>query len=96
VTDRIRGRALQARRERHKRSNPLCVRCQAKGIVRPWTQLDHVKALVNGGTDTDDNLQGLCDDCHAAKTAEDMGQTKRQTIGTDGWPVGGYERSYCK
>lgn len=59
--------------------NPLCVHCEAKGIVRLWTQLDHIKALANGGTDTDDNLQGLCDECHAIKTTQDLGHHANKT-----------------
>lgn len=59
--------------------NPLCVHCQAKGIVRLWDELDHIVALTNGGTDTDDNLQGLCADCHKDKTAEDLGHHANKT-----------------
>lgn len=78
---------MQARRERKRREDPLCKRCRERGIVRPWTQLDHTVALVNGGEDTDENTQGLCDECHEAKTREDLGQQGKQRIGTDGWPA---------
>jgi 5-methylcytosine-specific restriction endonuclease McrA len=44
-------------------------------------------ALVNGGTDTEDNVQALCESCHDAKTRIDLGQSPRRTIGPDGWPV---------
>lgn len=64
---RIRGRKLQEIRERHLRAHPMCALCH----VRPATELDHIKALCNGGTDTDDNRQGLCHDCHAAKSVRD-------------------------
>jgi 5-methylcytosine-specific restriction protein A len=87
VTDRIRGRTLQEIRRRHFSQNPLCVDCESKGVVRIATQLDHTTALTNGGTDTHDNRQGLCDDCHKSKTAKDMGYRQRQTIGPDGYPV---------
>lgn len=83
---RIRGAELQAMRRRHFRGNPLCVMCQAKGKVRLATELDHIKALVNGGTDTDDNRQGLCEPCHKDKTRIDMGHAPRIAIGLDGWP----------
>lgn len=69
---RIRGRELQRIREHHFREHPLCVHCIARGIVTPATELDHIVALVNGGTDTPDNRQGLCTNCHAAKTAQDL------------------------
>lgn len=35
-------------------------------------EVDHKVALVNGGPDSDDNLQSLCRECHAAKTAADL------------------------
>lgn len=75
TTPRMRGRALQERRERWTRKNPLCCKCEERGIVRVWTQLDHVVPLFKGGADDDSNLQGLCDQCHAVKTAADMAGT---------------------
>ena len=35
------------------------------------TQVDHVIPQAEGGTDADGNLQAICDDCHAIKTAEE-------------------------
>ena len=89
MTDRIRGRKLQAIRARHFRYDPLCRMCKAKGIIRAWTQLDHIVPLFQGGEDTDENRQGLCDDCHSEKTRVDLGQRPVETIGLDGYPVGG-------
>jgi 5-methylcytosine-specific restriction protein A len=74
---RVRGRRLQAIRARHFKANPLCVMCQAKGKVSLAVELDHIIALTNGGEDTDENRQGLCTECHAAKTREDMGYAER-------------------
>ena len=73
---RITGRRLQERRARLFARNPLCVHCQAKGIVRPWVHADHIIALDNGGPDTEANLQGLCAECHKAKTRADMGHAE--------------------
>lgn len=86
---RIRGRTLQRIRALHLRAHPLCGLCQERGHVTPATQLDHIVALVNGGTDTPDNRQGLCDACHLEKTAQDMGHTYRPrvVIGVDGYPT---------
>ena len=84
------GRALQRKRARHFRLHPLCVRCQALGRVRVATELDHIVALINGGKD-DGEVQGLCAECHKAKTAEDLGHrpyVPRPTIGLDGYPIG--------
>lgn len=82
---RIRGRELQARRRRLFEREPLCRSCLSNGIVKQARYADHIVALVNGGSDTEDNLQPLCKDCHDAKTREDLGL--RPEIGVDGWPV---------
>jgi 5-methylcytosine-specific restriction protein A len=87
TVERIRGRRLQRIRQTTLRSNPLCVACEAKGNVSLATEVDHITALVNGGKDTQDNRQGLCKECHAVKTAADMGHKPRVTIGIDGWPM---------
>ena len=60
--------------------------------MRIWTELDHVQPLkANGGKgeDVPENRQGLCDECHARKTAKDMGREYRPkvVIGPDGWPL---------
>lgn len=84
-TPRIRGRKLQRERERLFRRQPLCVMCEAKGLIRAATQRDHIIPLCKGGTDAPDNIQALCDDCHAAKTRIDLG--RKPAIGVDGWPI---------
>ena len=75
--DRLRGRTLQTLRRRLLSANPLCVMCQAKTppVVSIATQLDHIKAIVNGGDarPDDDGYQGLCDACHADKSRADLG-----------------------
>ena len=67
--------------------DPLCVECERKGRVTLATEVDHRIPLAQGGTDADENLQGLCHDCHAAKTARDEGKTRKRAIGRDGWPL---------
>lgn len=88
-TKRIRGRRLQEYRAQWFCKHPLCAECERNGKVRLATQLDHIVALDNGGTDFDQpgNRQGLCDDCHEVKTARDMGYRSRRAIGLDGFPV---------
>jgi 5-methylcytosine-specific restriction protein A len=61
--------------------------CKAKGITRVWTELDHTVALINGGTDTDDNRVGLCRECHAEKSRRDLQQKVKPSIGMDGYPI---------
>ena len=75
-------------RRRFFQQNPLCVMCLAKRPQRITraVRLDHIQALINGGTDTEDNRQGLFLECHADKTRADMGHKKKPTIGPDGWP----------
>lgn len=66
--------------------HPLCVMCLAKGRVTPATELDHIVALMHGGTEQD-NYQALCHGCHQDKTAKDKGHTVRASTGLDGWPL---------
>ena len=74
--NRIRGRVLQRIRTQYRYAQPLCVRCLEQGIVKLWTDLDHVQALMHGGEDSRHdvmrNRQGLCKECHAQKTREDL------------------------
>lgn len=58
-------------------TDPLCVECEKRGIVRAWTQRDHIVPLHKGGTDEPWNVQGLCDECHAAKSAAEESNRRR-------------------
>ena len=66
---RLRGKGLQTVRRRILTANPLCVQCDARGVVRAATEIDHIVPLSRGGPDDDSNRQALCSECHAAKTA---------------------------
>ncbi|WP_219209460.1 HNH endonuclease [Variovorax boronicumulans] len=68
ATKRITGRRLQAMRAALFAHAPLCVHCQAVGLVVLATQRDHIVPLAEGGSDDDDNTQGLCDLCHESKS----------------------------
>ena len=80
---RIRGRARQKMRARLLAANPICYVCGTAVAV----ELDHKVALTNGGSNDDENLGGICTQCHEAKTLKDLGQKPRVTIGIDGWPT---------
>ena len=86
-TQRLRGRPLQTLRRRLLSAQPLCVACQRAGRLTVASELDHIVALVNGGDNDEENLQGLCAPCHVDKTAVDLGQRVKSVIGLDGWPV---------
>src|SRR5690349_1609547 len=68
---RMRGRAGVVRREQFLLENPLCRMCHDEGRVTAADEVDHVIALAHGGRDVWSNLQALCYDHHAAKTAEE-------------------------
>ena len=40
------------------------------------TTADHVVDRADGGSDDDDNLQGVCTGCHSSKTARTRGFAK--------------------
>lgn len=86
-TPRDKTAAAARRRLRHLRENPLCVECLKLGRTRVAVELDHVVPLHKGGSNDDDNLQGLCRPCHSAKSAQERGFKPRVEIGLDGWPI---------
>lgn len=69
---RITGRRLQSRRLRIWSRDPHCTDCRELTSYPSGFELDHDVALVNGGTDTDDNCKVRCLACHEAKTRRDL------------------------
>jgi len=51
--------------------------CQICGIglmrAKSWNA-DHIVALINGGENRESNLQVICANCHASKTASDVAE----------------------
>jgi 5-methylcytosine-specific restriction protein A len=84
--DRLRGASWQRIRAKILAASPMCVSCLARGFVIAATEIDHIKALKDGGTNAAANLQPLCGECHLEKTRTDMGWRRRPKIGRDGWP----------
>jgi 5-methylcytosine-specific restriction protein A len=70
-SQRITGRRLQERNARLARRAPLCVDCLRQGHTEVATEWDHVVPLHLGGLDHESNLQGLCHECHKAKTSRE-------------------------
>jgi 5-methylcytosine-specific restriction protein A len=89
--NRTRGRRWMKIRARILDRDPLCVICKAQGRTVPSKICDHKISLANGGTDADDNLQGLCKPCSDAKTEAErraaLGLKVKQPVGVDGWPI---------
>ena len=77
---RMKGRRWRELRGLVLRARPLCVHCQARGVLREATEVDHRVALANGGGDDFENLDPVCRDCHTIKTRADLGQ---RTSGCD-------------
>jgi 5-methylcytosine-specific restriction protein A len=75
---RITGRRLQALRADLFKRNPLCVQCELEGVTRRATQRDHTLSLEEGGTDTEDNTQGLCHEHHEAKSLAEALRARRR------------------
>ena len=47
---------------------PLCRDCRRRGLLTPGEHVDHIVPKRDGGEDLFDNLQTLCETCHARKT----------------------------
>ena len=74
---RTRGRKLQRQRAALFANAPLCAECARHGRIAVATERDHIVPLADGGADDDENVQGLCSACHAAKTAREAGERAR-------------------
>lgn len=59
----------RAIRKAYIRERPLCAECERQGRTTAATEVDHVRALADGGDPRDPaNLQSLCKSCHSRKT----------------------------
>lgn len=68
-TPRKRGRAGQRDRAIVIAEEPLCRKCLERGDTTATEIIDHIKPLAWGGSDARSNKQGLCRECHDAKSA---------------------------
>jgi 5-methylcytosine-specific restriction enzyme A len=66
---RYKTQAWKSYSELFRRKNPLCIVCQAKGIVSPSQCVDHIIRVNFGGSFLDPrNHQPMCDQCHRDKS----------------------------
>jgi len=85
---RLRGRKLQARRlKKWAEAEGCCAWCGKLTNYPDGFQLDHIKAIVNGGEDTEEQTQVLCIPCHDKKTLKDMGFKERVEFDASGHVV---------
>jgi 5-methylcytosine-specific restriction protein A len=78
---RITGRRLQAMRAALFTRAPLCAECQRQNRIALATQRDHIIPLAEGGLDDETNEQGLCDECHDAKSKREASTGRWQGRG---------------
>jgi len=65
------------KREVRHRDGNRCVICGSRNKL----EVDHRRALMNGGTNDESNLATLCDDCHTIKTKMDSSlRRKREKV----------------
>jgi len=51
-----------------KRDNYLCQPCKRNGHLTQASEVDHILQKADGGTDSANNLQSICNPCHKSKT----------------------------
>ena len=52
--------------------NPLCKHCEDKGLIKAGECIDHIIPIRLGGDKLNtDNLQTLCNSCHAIKSGKE-------------------------
>ena len=70
-----------------KRDMYLCQACLRKNRATPATEVHHIKAKAQGGTDDQDNLEASCSPCHREADLRNRGHQPKVRIAVDGWPV---------
>ncbi|WP_341210686.1 HNH endonuclease signature motif containing protein [Sphingomonas paucimobilis] len=80
---RKRGRAGQRDRAQVLAEEPFCRACLKAGKEIGSDEVDHIRPLSEGGTDTRDNKQALCAPCHAKKSAAERASARRSRPDVD-------------
>jgi 5-methylcytosine-specific restriction enzyme A len=66
------GKLWKATRRSYIAAHPLCEECQRKGVTTEGKVVDHVVPIKQGGDLYKiQNLQTLCDRCHAIKSGKE-------------------------
>lgn len=67
----------------YREKNPVCVKCEAEGIIKASEVVDHIKEINNGGARYDEsNFQALCHSCHNSKSGKAGAESKKLTVVT--------------
>jgi 5-methylcytosine-specific restriction protein A len=69
---------VQDRNRIRARDCGLCQACKRNGRVSVGGPVDHKQPLWDGGDDTDDNKELLCQPCHDAKSAIEAKERARR------------------
>ena len=51
-----------------------CAHCGNGFTAAVKPEFDHITAIINGGSNSEGNIQALCIPCHGKKTAQDVAQ----------------------
>lgn len=85
MLERLKGRAGEQQRTRIRKRD--CYQCRICFRATRVGEIDHIIALVNGGTNEDSNLWLLCSLCHRDKTYIDLGYRLKTAIKSNGMPI---------
>lgn len=69
------------------RDKGLCQPCRREGRVTAASAVHHIKAKAAQGTDDLDNLEAVCDPCHAGADAANRGHRVKPTFDAAGRPI---------
>lgn len=84
------GAQWQRLRKMYLRRHPVCVDPDNNHPhqVRAATDVHHILAKVNGGTNEESNLQALCHSCHSKITAKETIERLNNSLGYAQYPNG--------
>ena len=60
------------------RDGGLCQPCRQAGRITSFDEVDHIVPKAEGGTNSHDNLQCICDHCHKTKTQQEAARARQR------------------